>query len=105
MARASIQMDHFAFAHCLHRSLQPVKARKIRGEGVAGHANDDEGQREPAQVDLMFQFAVNGHEHVEPAFGKAEERVVFTASPTGFAHGRNRMARKCGTHAGVNTFV
>ena len=69
MARASIQMNHFALAHCLHRLPQPIKARKIRGEGVAGHANHDKGQREPAQVDLMFK-----------AFRKAQESVIFTAS-------------------------
>ncbi len=93
MARASIQMNHFALAHCLHRLPQPIKARKIRGEGVAGHANHDKGQREPAQVDLMFKFAVYSHEDVELAFGKAQESVVFTASPTSFTHGRNRMTR------------
>jgi hypothetical protein len=53
----------------------------------------------------MFQFAVYGHEDVELAFGKAQESAVFTASPTSFTHGRNRMARKCSTHAGVYTFV
>jgi hypothetical protein len=70
-------MDHFALAYCLRRSLQPIKARKVRRESVTGHANHDKVQREPPQVDLMFKFAVNGHEDVELAFGKAEASCLY----------------------------
>jgi hypothetical protein len=95
----------FAFANRLHRLPQSIKARNIRRKCIAGHPNDDEPKRELMQVILMFEFAVDGHEDIKPTLGEAQERVILTASPTGFGHGRNWMSRKCRTHTGVNTFV
>jgi hypothetical protein len=37
----------------------------------------------------MFEFAVDGHEDIKSALGKAQERAVFTASSAGFGHRRN----------------
>jgi hypothetical protein len=103
--RRRLHMDYLTGFYLVNRGYQRREQRSVVFHSVPLDVDDDDSEREPFKIVLVFETLVDSDQNVTLALSLGDQLSVREGTPFRFGNGQHFMIRESLPQAGIDAFV